>query len=134
MLSKVSTMSRLSMFHGRKGSHSISKRNSNAMNSPAAFNSLYERDDVSSTNGQKIPVRNPRKAVSVIKNNGINVTVNPITGHTQKFIHPAAPTNGATGTDEPVTVGMQTGDVDFDPITVGDLGEPLASQRYKQKR
>lgn len=47
MLSKVSTMSRLSMFHGRKASHSLMKKDSGGLS--MAYNT---HSDAMSTHGQ----------------------------------------------------------------------------------
>ena len=76
----------------------------------------------------KITMRQSRKAISVMQNNGIHVTMNPITGHTQKFAN--GETNDITHIIASPRSGVVEKDLDFDPVMVGD---PLAHVQRRKK-
>ena len=125
-MSKVSTMSRMSMFgSNRKASLTQVK---NDVKSTAKLTAFLES---SPKPKDKVPGISRKKLDPIIEAmGGLQVTVNPITGHTQQFAK--ALNNGADQTrNDSLDVDRQDL-IDFAPIQVKDVGLSKIHKRQKE--
>lgn len=62
-----------------------------------------------------------------------NVLMNPVTGHVQHFGNRSADVTSVSGfgDQQKANTSMQTRDIDFDPIMVGDIAYAPPPKRYK---
>ena len=123
MMSKMSTMSRMSMFGLRKSSLTQAK---NDAKSRLLQQSLMELSPNPKKSTAHISRKKPNPLTEAM--GGLRVTVNPITGHTQQFL----PNDSRKGSIERSPDANKQDLIDFTPIEVNDIGLASLTKRKKE--